>query len=155
MADIKIKYAATAAITISLAGKGDGLAQQSTEIDNGTNLYDDALLRIKTNGQTGGSAFCEVYLFSSTGDTVRSGGAGASDANFTPITKVDELRFLGVIPMKIAVSVTVILEGVASAFGGILPEKWGIVVLNKSGAALHATGGEHDVDYQGIHYQTI
>ena len=52
-------------------------------------------------------------------------------------------------------SVTVILEGVASAFGGVMPEKWGVVIQNDSGAALSATAGDHDLGYQGINYETI
>ena len=39
-------------------------------------------------------------------------------------------------------------------FGGRLPEKWGIVVVNDSGTALSATGSDHAVTYQGV-YATV
>ena len=48
-----------------------------------------------------------------------------------------------------AVSVTVLMPSFLQALGYV-PNKWGIVVQNDSGAALHATAGEHDVDYMGI-----
>ena len=154
MADIKIKYASEVDLTTTaLTSLADGSAWQTDEIDNTTNLYDDALLRIKTKGQSGSPTFVEVYLFASVGDTIRTGGAGATQASFTG--PVEELRFLGIVPLNSATSVTVILEGVASAFGGILPEKWGAVLKNASGLALSTTAGDHDLGYQGISYQTI
>ena len=39
---------------------------------------------------------------------------------------------------------------VAEVFGGVLPSKWGLVVHNDSGAALHATGTNNSTRYFGI-----
>jgi hypothetical protein len=43
---------------------------------------------------------------------------------------------------------------IAAAFGGKMPEKWGIVIFNDCGTAFSATGGDHDVEYQGV-YATV
>ena len=41
---------------------------------------------------------------------------------------------------------------VAAAFGGLLPEKWGIVVVNYSGLAIGSSGAS--ANYQGINSTT-
>jgi hypothetical protein len=44
---------------------------------------------------------------------------------------------------------------VANAFGGQLPERWGIVVENRSGAPFDATEGNHAKLWQGVLAQTV
>jgi hypothetical protein len=39
---------------------------------------------------------------------------------------------------------------IASAFGGIMPRKWGIIIQNQTGLALAASG--HGVEYSEIYY---
>jgi hypothetical protein len=39
---------------------------------------------------------------------------------------------------------------VASVFGGVLPERWGIVVVNQSGGAFDTTVANHLKFFQGI-----
>jgi hypothetical protein len=66
-----------------------------------------------------------------------------------------QLRLIGVV--NIAAINTTYKGGpwaVAPAFGGILPQYWGIVVRNYCGTALHATEGNHDAKYSGV-YQTV
>ncbi len=150
MADIKTAYGSATAITIGLeanSGLSNGSARQSTEVDNSSDLFRDVLVRIKTKGQASGTAECSVYLFGSVGDTIRSGGAGASDADYTG--KLEELTFLGTIPMNATTSVTVLMRSFLQALGYV-PNKWGIVVQNDSGASLSTTAGDHDVDYMGL-----
>jgi hypothetical protein len=147
MADIKMAYGSATAMTVTLAGLANGSARQTTEVDNSTNLFRDVYVRIKTNGQTSGSAEMSVYIYGSVGDTTRSGGAGASDAAFSG--QLEELAFLGTVQMNVTTSVTVLMPSFLQALGYV-PNKWGLVFQNDSGAALHATGGEHDVDYMGI-----
>ncbi len=147
MSDIKAAYGAATAITITLTSLGDGSARQSTEIDNSTDLFRDVIVRIKTLGLAGSVNELSVYLYGSVGDTVRSGGAGASDAAFTG--QLEELAFLGTVQMNGTTSVTALMASFLQALGYV-PNKWGIVVQNDSGAALSATGGDHDVDHMGI-----
>ena len=42
----------------------------------------------------------------------------------------------------------------AALYGGKMPEKWGVVVINDCGAALSATPADHVIEYQGI-YATV
>ena len=39
---------------------------------------------------------------------------------------------------------------IAWAFNGVLPVKWGLVILNMSNITLSATGSDHTVKYHGI-----
>jgi hypothetical protein len=42
---------------------------------------------------------------------------------------------------------------VAKAFGGFLPEKWGVILENQTGGTMPASG--HSVFYQGFFGQTV
>ena len=42
----------------------------------------------------------------------------------------------------------------AALYGGKMPEKWGVVVINDCGAALSATPADHVIEYQGV-YATV
>jgi hypothetical protein len=42
---------------------------------------------------------------------------------------------------------------VAQAFGGSLPTKWGIVIVNRSNVALDTTG--NSAAYQGVLLQSV
>jgi len=154
MSDFTVAYRANAAFTITLASLADAAARQSTEITNSNNDL-DALIQgfIKTAAagvDTAGGAV-EVYAFASIDDgTTRDDGAGASDAAIT----VANARLLCVIKANVnATTFYVPVTSVAGAFGGVLPERWGIIVKNESGAALDATGGSHAINYQGIYAQ--
>ena len=156
MASVKQAFntAATFTCTLaSLASSTAGVGRQSTVIDNSTNLFDDALVTIKVKtGATGVSAtgFIAVYAFGTTdGGTTYTDSAGATDAALT----VSASRLIGTFP-AIANATTYVSQqmSVAAAFGGILPAKWGIVVVNSSGAALDATEGNHAKQYQEVYF---
>ena len=150
MTDIKKAFGTTTAMTITLTSLANGAGRQSTEVDNTTNLYLDALVRIKANGSSASNTGnLEVYAIGNIGDDVRVDGAGATDALLT----VRNAKLIGVITMNGTTSVTGAMFSVASAFNNTLPAKWSIAVYNNSGAALSATGGDFDVDYRGV-YET-
>lgn len=141
--------------TITLAGLASsmvGVGRQSSIVDNSANLFLDALVQIiiKT-GASGVSAtgFISVYAFGTVDNgTNYTDGAGAIDAGIT----VSAARLIGTFP-AIANSTTYKsqLMNVAKAFGGILPAKWGIIVVNSSGAALDATEANHSKLYQEVY----
>lgn len=156
MAVSKLTYAASAAITIST----DSLASSqtvgvaSTAVDNETNLYLDALLSCVVPLATGTPAndqaiYCYAY---GTADGVNftEGVSGTAEA-FT-INNPTGLKLIGVIPTPTG---GITYYGgpwdVAAAFGGILPEEWGIVVVNYTGLAL---GTGTSWSYQGISVTT-
>jgi hypothetical protein len=145
-------------ITITLASLASGAARESSVIDNVTNLFLDALVEVKvtTNASapTGDKAVY-VYAYASADYTATAtypdAVAGAGDAAVT-MNNPTQLKLLGIIFCSSA-STTYRMEpaSVAQLFGGILPAKWGIVVLNSTGNALDATAGNHEAQYQGIY----
>ena len=154
MPDIKSKFATAAAFTITLASLTNNSARQSTEIDNATNLYLDALIGGKiTSGaaSTSSTGLVAIYAFASADDqTNRTENAGASDAAIT-LTSPTNLRLVGIV--NVVANATTYRFGpfsVAAAFGGILPKYWGIVVVNLSGGTLDADAGDHAISWQGV-----
>lgn len=158
MASVKQAFntAATFTCTLaSLANSTSGVGRQSTVVDNSAGLYQDALvtLKIKT-GASGVSStgFIAVYAFGTTdGGTTYTDNAGASDAALT----ISASRLIGTFP-AVANATTYVSQqmSVAAAFGGTLPAKWGIVVVNSSNAALDTTEGNHAKQYQEV-YSTV
>lgn len=158
MADVKAKFGTNGqAFTLTIASLSDTSARQSTPVDNSTNLYTDALvsLKIKSNAAgTSASGFVGVYAFASVdGGSTYTESAGSTDAAITLVTPT-ALRFIGAVP--VVANATTYRAGpfsVAAAFGGVLPEYWGIVIVNKTGAALDSTAGNHSATYQGVYAQ--
>ena len=136
----------------SLANNGQ---RQSTVVDNSSNLYLDALVFVKVKSagsSTSSTGYVNVYAYGTVdGGTSYTDGATGSDGSIT-LTVPPNMRLIGVI--SVVANSTTYYGGpfsVAAAFGGILPEKWGIVVENKSAATLDASVGA--CIYQGV-YQT-
>jgi len=155
---IKTAYGSEAqAITCTLASLADGSARQSAAVDNTVNEWLDALvmLQIKTGAANGSDK--RIYLWAyATVDAatpVYPDAVSGADAAIT-MNSPTQLRLLGVIEASAAS--TAFIGGpwsIAQVFGS-MPKKWGIVVQNKSGAALDATEGNHKKIYQGV-YSTV
>ena len=82
------------------------------------------------------------------GGTTYTEGATGSDAAIT-LTSPTNARIIGII--NIVANSTTYTGGpfsVAAAFGGTLPQKWGIIVLNSSGGTFDASTAS--VEYQGV-----
>ena len=163
MSDIKTAYGTTAqAITCTLASLASSATagRESTVVDNSSNKYIDALVMLQAKLQTGTPANDKsIYVFAyGTVDTTTPTYPDAVTGTDTAITLNDptQLQLLGVIFAPTVGGLT--WKGgpwsVAQKFGGILPEKWGIVVRNYTGIALSATEGDHKKLYQGI-YATV
>jgi hypothetical protein len=155
VADIKAKFGSSGqTITCTLASLTNNSARQSTEIDNSTNLFLDALVFLNIaspSASTSTTGFVNVYAYGTVdGGTNRTENAGASDAAIT-LTVPANARLIGVI--NVVANSTTYKAGpfsVAAAFGGVLPEKWGIIVENKTGGTLNSTEGNHFKNYQGV-----
>lgn len=146
-------------ITITLASLANNAARASTAIDNTTNLFLDSLLEMKIKSNAAGTSSTgtiEVYAYgSSDGGTTYTESATGTDAAIT-LTVPTNARLIGV--FNIVANATTYIAGpfsIASAFSGSLPAFYGIIVVNKSGAALDATGGSHFAIYQGILAQGV
>lgn len=159
MSDIKAKYGTSnQAITITLNGLADDGYRASTAIDNSSNLFLDALVQLQikvTAGAPAGDKNVLVYAYGTTdGGTIYSGAASGTDAAYGGVAGqlINNCPFLGIVTVD---AQNELFESdvfsVASAFGGVLPQKWGIIVMNQTGQALGAA--DNAAIYQGIYAQ--
>ncbi|MDE1766573.1 MAG: hypothetical protein KGI27_09945 [Thaumarchaeota archaeon] len=160
MSTIKSLYGTNnQAITITLASLTNAAFRQSTAVDNTTNLFLDALVSvvIKTAAaSTSSTGYVAVYAYGTTdGGTHYTDGASGTDGAFTPTTPPN-IRLIGLIN-AVANSTTYVGGpfSVAAAFGGVLPDHWGIIVENETGATLDATAANFVADYQGWQNQVV
>jgi hypothetical protein len=174
MADIKSKYPSTdtVAVTITLASLSNDstnkLAGQQSDInDNTTNVDLDHLLtgniRMGTTPTSGNTV--EVWAFAAT--KVVSGTSTYPDTLTGAGTAAKTLTSANVknAALRLVTSFTVDATtgrdfpfapvSIAQLFGGSLPTKWGVFVINASGVALDSTAGNHWVHYYRIQAQTV
>jgi hypothetical protein len=143
-------------ITCTITSLANNGQRGSTVVDNSSNLFTDALVtvRVKTNSSgTSATGTVNVYAYAtSDGGSNYTDGVSGSDGAST-LTAPPNARLIGVINC-VANSATYVGGpfSVAAAFGNVLPEKWGIIVENKTGATLDASVGNSF--YQGV-YQTV
>lgn len=166
MASIKIEYASSAALTITLASLASSstlvAGRESTAVDNTTNKYLDYLLAGKIRAGTSPTDAREirVYVYGSQNDTplypdtidgtdsdetitsagVRDAGLKLAAVIATNNTS-DRDYFFGPI-------------SVAALFGGTLPKFWGVWITHSTGVNLNSTGGNHIISQTGV-YETV
>lgn len=136
-------FASLGTLTISLASIASsttGVGRQSTLVDNTSNKYTSAMVYLKL--ETGGSAptansLIYVYLVRYDNNTVADDGAGTSDAALTVVNA----PLLGTILVSTTGTNTFYYGCFDTSFLGPLGPKWGIAIVNSSGAALHGTEG--------------
>jgi hypothetical protein len=157
MADFKSKYAASAALTItlaSLASSTAGAGRQCTLLDNSSNLYLSALIYAKITVGTTPTLNSLIYFYlirSDKATPLRTDNAGASDAAIT----ITNAKLLGTMLIPATTSnVTYYAEFDTSLLGELGPE-WGIAVVNSSGVALNSTAGNHAINYVGVTKQVV
>lgn len=144
------------AITCTLASLANNGARSAAAVDNTSALFLDAFVQVKVKSgasSVSASGLVNVYAYGTVdGGTSYPEGCG-TDTGVT-LTAPTNLRLVGVINV-VANATSYISEpmSVAAAFGGILPDHWGIAIENKTGAALDATEGNHAKLYQGLQIQ--
>lgn len=148
--EIKEKFSASAALTITLAALPSsvvGVGQQSDVVDNATsNKHSRITLYVKITVGTSPTASRSIRIYLIRGDKNgtphRSDGAGATNAGLT----VKNATMVGVIYVDVATSnLAYYGEFVVDAPG---PE-WGVAVVHDTGVNLHATPGNHYVKWVG------
>jgi len=156
MSDIKTQYGSgNQAITVAINGLANDAKRESTAIDNSTNCFLDALVQVKiaTHAAADSAGDKAVYVYAygtADGGTSYSGNASGSDAAFgTDPQQLANCRLIGVIyaPTQNRVYESDLMS-VASAFGGLLPQRWGIIVHNKTGQTLKTS--DCSAVYQGL-----
>jgi hypothetical protein len=160
MADVKSKYGTSGqTLTITLNSLADDAKRESTAVNNATNCFLDALVQVKiatnTSTDSTGDKCVYVYAYGTTdGGTTYSGNAAGTDGAFgTDPQQLSNCRLIGVIgaPTQNKVYESDAMS-VASAFGGVLPQRWGIIVHNKTGQTLKAS--DCSARYQGLYAQS-
>lgn len=144
--DITAKYTSKVDITITLDALADGSARQSVKVNNTSPLELDGLLSVKiVAGVVANDKKVLVYGYGTSDDSTYTDGASGADAAYT-MTDQTNLKLIGEINTPAAGTYRGTFS-VARAFGGILPKQWGLVVVNKTGAAL---GSGCAADAQGL-----
>lgn len=154
-ATFKTKYAAAAAVALTLNALANDAARQSTVVDNSVNLYLDALVSLSLRTAAGAldaDPVVEVWAYAVGQGGVYTDGATGVDAAFVLPTNPN-LRFLGVVQIHTADTLTYSAPmSIAQAFGGVLPSAWGLIVVNRTGLALNGAGNA--ASYIGVQAQT-
>jgi hypothetical protein len=166
MSDFKLAYAASSALTITLASLASDTAilvgRESTAWDNSSNKYLDLLLggKITTGTSPTAARAIEVWAYAQVEDTpTYPDGITGSDSGRTLTSR--DILFAS---LRLAASLTVTANSnvaywmgpisIASLFGGVLPKKGGVWVAHNTVAALHATAGNHALYIQPV-YATV
>jgi hypothetical protein len=159
MAETKAKYGTNnQAITVTLDSLANDAKRESTAVDNSTNCFFDALVQVKIATNTGADSTGDkcVYVYAygtSDGGAAYSANASGSDAAFgTDPQQLANGRMIGVIyaPMQNEIYKSDLMS-IAGAFGGFLPQRWGIIVHNRTGQTLKSS--DCSACYQGLSTQ--
>ena len=153
MATIKQIFNTGASATITLASLANGSGRASTAINNSSNLFisADIRVRIRTNAAgTSSTGYVEVYLIRSEDGTNYDDSFGATDAAYTPVNAL----LLGTIS-AVANATTYSKVFDTAELGLTLPSHWSIGVVNRTGAALDSTGGNHSVTYREKYFDIV
>lgn len=162
MATRTLNYAAAASVTITLTSLASAGWRSSAVVDNTTDKYLDALVGGKIQvGAVSADGTLEIYAYGTYDGTEYNGGLDGTDTAITwgttpsasSVEGFNNLELLGVIAVDTTDDNKDIRWGpfsVAEAFGGLLPSKWGVVVKNNTGLALHATGTNNECQFIGI-----
>ena len=166
MAEIKTTYSSNTTITISPASLGSSASftagRESTEIDNTSNLYIDAIVQGNITVGTTPTANTTIAVYVWGADTsLGTTAIDVLDGTDSPETLTNTgvlnsaLKFaasIGVLASTSDVTYNIAPFSVAQLFGGVLPKFWGLFVAHNTGVALNATGSNHAFSYNGVTY---
>lgn len=141
MSTIKQLLGASTSITITYTSLANNTQKQSTAVNN-SNLALDALVQVKFKTNAAGTVntgYLAVYAYGSVnGGTDYTDGATGVDGGFTA-TQPPNIKLVAIV--NAVANATTYVGGpfsIAAAFGGVMPDHWGIIVENQTGAALDA-----------------
>lgn len=166
MSDFKLAYAASSALTISLASLASDTnilaGRESTAWDNSSNKYLDLLLggKITTGTSPTVSRVIEVWAYAQVEDTPTYPDVITGSDSARTLTSRDivyaSLRLAASMSISATSNVAYWFGPVsfASLFGGVLPKKGGIWVVHNTAVNLNSTGGNHAIYIQPV-YATV
>ena len=163
--DIKLAMASSADFTITLASLATSstlvAGRESTAVDNGTNLYLDYLVggKITTGTSPTANKLIAVYAYGAINSTptfpdVFDGTDSAETCTSVEIRNAS-LAWLFSTDTTATSDVTYWFSptSIASRFGGIVPDQFGLFVTHDTAVNLNSTAGNHALSYTGV-YQT-
>jgi len=158
MGDIKSAFSGVNTMTVtnlhSLASSATA-GWQSAVVDNTSNLYLDAIVQVVLDfANTSPANDRAAYVFAYGGiDTTYTNPVSGSEGTLTLTsiaTTQQNMKLIGVVAYNTADEVAESQPmSVAAAFGGVLPPKWGVAIMNFSGAALAGSG--NSVAWRGVY----
>jgi len=160
MSTVKPLYGSSnVAITVTLASLANAAYQQSTAVDNTSNLYDEVKVqfKMKTGAVVSGSPIIQVYLAESAdGGTTYSDGATGTNGAMTP-TSPPNMKLLYTLACPVAATSYTSDPFYIKSAGGIwvMPDHWSVVFFNGTGGTLDSTGGNFSVFYEGLNTQIV
>lgn len=164
MATTTINYAASAALTITLASLASATSKltgrESTAVSNATNKYVDALVggKITTGTSPTDAKTIEIWVYGAVNDTPTYpdvlDGTDSDETFADNGSKFSSMKLACVINTDNTSNQTywVAPFSVAQLFGGLMPTHWGVFVTHDTGVALNATAGNHEFKYTGVKF---
>ena len=172
MATITPIYFAKQTITIGLASTPLAssatfvIGRESSQIDNTTDKYDDAIVEGKVAVGTTPTANTEiqVWVYASFHTSVATANIDVLDGTDSDETMVSAGVRGSALKLGARLDVDTNTTGrvynvapfsVAELFGGVMPKFWGLFVTHNTGVALNSTAGNHEFSFTGIKYETV
>ncbi len=169
MAISTISYSANTAIAMDLSALGSSATyvagRESTEIDNTTNKYVDAIVQGRfivgtTPAATGGLAVyvwgADTSLVTTAFDVLDGLDSAETLTNSTVLGALKLASFIPVLAATTNVTYPIRPFAVAQLFGGIMPKFWGIYTSQSTGVALKVDAGNtNSLSFNGIKYDVI
>lgn len=165
MATATINYSANTAITMNLSALAASATyiagRESSQIDNTTNKYMDALVQgsftVGTTPAITGGLVVYVWGADTSLATTALGPLDGTDSDESlTTTQLGMLRFASFTPVLVNTSDTkywIAPFTVAPLFGGVMPKFWGLYVAHSMTAALKTDAANTDsFSFNGIKY---
>lgn len=166
MATSSINYATATAITISPASLGSSgtyvAGRESTEIDNTTNAYLDALVQgfVTTGTSPTVDTYIKLYVWGShtAPSTTALDVLDGLDSAET-FTSTEIMNSIVTLVRSVKINATSNQKyhfkpfSIADIFGEV-PQYWGLFLAHDTGVALNSTAGNHEFKYTGIKHDT-
>ena len=148
-------FTAPATLTVTLNGLSNGATQYSTVVSSTTTAthFLDALVTASCYIATAPTSDQAVHFYAYgtvDGGTTFTDNVTGTDGLLTTGTR--NARSLGILNMT---SPDVVMRGgpwsIAQAFGGVLPQQWGVIAVNSTGTYLsNANANANEVKYQHV-----
>ena len=168
MATTTVNYSSNTTITMDLASLASSstfvAGRESSQVDNTTNKYMDALVSGFVSVGTTPTANKTIAVYVWGADTslattpIDTLDGTDSAETLTNIGILNALRFGAAVSVPAATSdvqYAVLPFSVAALFGGVMPKYWGLFVAHDTGVNLRATLNTNSFEFVGVKFDTV